>query len=484
MKKIINKSIIALSFICLAFSSSCSNWLDVQPKTSINEELIYSKEDGFKEALTGAYMLLAAEALYGEQMSYGLVDGLAQRYRAYEANIDYTDPTYYTFPSDMHTSLIDAIWSKGYNLMANINNLISWLDKNSDVITTEGLADIIRGEAIAMRAFVHFDMLRLWGPIYKEDPDAKSIMYRTVFNDENQTLEPASDIVDKVIADLNEALILLENDPMHIDFSGYNTAVYEDCPFLSHRIKRLNRDAVKALLARVYMYKGDKTNAMKYAWEVINAKTDEGNNRYTLVLDNSNDRCFSTEIIFSIHKNDFTETAEDEFMLSNWSDYCSFDHDHIDEIFNITTDGINDIRYREGLGFATSTSGMICLKYNPTLSMYSEVTRNTIPIIRLPEMYYIVAECTTDLAEAQSILTMIRNVRGTDDEKPITTEEERIKALELEYRKEFYAEGQLWYFYKRHFYKTFVGYELEDELKEENYIFAIPEAEVSLGTIN
>ena len=43
--------------ICLGmvFLSSCSNWLDVQPKTTVEEEKVFSRELGFKEALTGVY---------------------------------------------------------------------------------------------------------------------------------------------------------------------------------------------------------------------------------------------------------------------------------------------------------------------------------------------------------------------------------------------------------------------------------------------
>ena len=33
--------------------SSCSNWLDVKPKTTVEEEEVFSRELGFKEALLG-----------------------------------------------------------------------------------------------------------------------------------------------------------------------------------------------------------------------------------------------------------------------------------------------------------------------------------------------------------------------------------------------------------------------------------------------
>ena len=44
--------------ICLGMFlfSSCSNWLDVKPKTTVEEEEVFSRELGFKEALTGVYI--------------------------------------------------------------------------------------------------------------------------------------------------------------------------------------------------------------------------------------------------------------------------------------------------------------------------------------------------------------------------------------------------------------------------------------------
>ena len=36
--------------LCILFFSSCSDWLDVKPKTTVEEEEVFSRELGFKEA--------------------------------------------------------------------------------------------------------------------------------------------------------------------------------------------------------------------------------------------------------------------------------------------------------------------------------------------------------------------------------------------------------------------------------------------------
>ena len=35
--------------------SSCSDWLDVNPKSQVKEEALFSKETGFQDALLGIY---------------------------------------------------------------------------------------------------------------------------------------------------------------------------------------------------------------------------------------------------------------------------------------------------------------------------------------------------------------------------------------------------------------------------------------------
>ena len=72
------------------------------------------------------------------------------------------------------------------------------------------------------------------------------------------------------------------------------------------------------------------------------------------------------------------------------------------------------------------------------------------------------------------------------NQPPIFESEDFLKVLEhieKEYRKEFYAEGQLWYFYKRLGYETFL-YCPVSKMNESNYRFAIPDDETILGNIN
>ncbi len=480
-----------LTYILLSAAltlASCSDWLDVKPKTNVEEEDLFKNEQGFKEALTGIYIEMSKNSLYGQNLSYGFIDFLAQRYLVDTRTADFTDPKWYEFEqnSDNTVNYTNTIWSKSYNLIANLNNLLANIEKNGDAIITEGFHDIIKGEALGLRSFLYFDLLRMWGPIYEDKPTSPSIPYRTAFDRSTAKLLPAKDVADSIIVSLKKAERLLENDAMDITFPIYSESSTAN-PFLRHRYKRMNKYAVKAELARVYMYIGDETNAAQYANEVISAKNANGSKMFSLITDNSTDHLGSTELIFSLSmdSNTFKDEIENNFLIAFWSHYYLEDVDRINELFDVTVDGGNDMRMKEGIGFTITVHGGFTLKY--TQNNFSYALDNTIPLIKLPEMYYILAECTKNdeegYKEASKYLSTVRGSRGLDDVN-ITSKEEKLYNIEKEYRKEFYAEGQLWYFYKRHGYKTIQFCPVEHDLTEANYRFCIPDDEITLGNIN
>lgn len=461
---------------CVSFAlSSCSDWLDVKPKTNIEEEDLFKNEQGFKEALTGIYIKMCSTDLYGREMTYGFMDILAQRYvnsQNQNANYDEAD-VWYAYPSTKTEAYTDKFWSEDYNLIANLNNLIKNIDERGDVITSDGYRDIIKGEAIGLRSFLYFDLLRMFGPIYKDNSSSPSIPYRTTFDRETSKLLPASTIIDNIISDLKEAEELLEKDPMTITFPTSGTPT----GFLSNRFNRMNKYAVKAELARAYLWKGDKTNAALKAKEVIS------NKQFALISDNTLDKLGSTELIFALNMDSetFPDQVTSDFNLASWSYYVLMDVNRFYDIFSTTTDGMNDMRVKEGCGFTVSSSGAVTLKYSQD-NLPSPVLKNTMPLIRLSEMYYIVAECTDDLEESARQLSIVRSARGID-EVTFQSETEKMSNIEKEYRKEFYAEGQLWYFYKRLGYETFLNCPVAS-MTESNYRFSIPDDETILGNIN
>lgn len=457
--------------LCILFFSSCSDWLDVQPKTTVEEEEVFSRELGFKEALTGAYIKMASTNLYAKNLSYGFLDILGQRYQSSNAQT-YQDKLLYTFPSSRTESYTENIWSDMYNVIANINNMLSYCDKNKQVFTTKNYYEIIKGEALGLRAFLHFDLLRMYGPVYRDNKTAKRIMYRTEFNGKVKEAQPSNVVIDSIISDLKKAEALLKDtDPLNFEFplTASEEKDIEGDRFLIYRHKRMNLYAVKASLARVYLYADNKTEAAAYANQVINSKLFE-------LIGNTTDLLRSKEIIFSVYVDKFDQQVKE---LTNGSSYYIYKTEFLNEMFDVAHDGTNDLRIREGISFDYGTYGINTRKYKQE-SMWAS-TEGTVVLIRLSEMYYILAECASKPEETAGFLNKVREVRGIDP--AVCTEENRMDEIEKEYRKEFYGEGQLFFFYKRYAYPAFLHCPVTN-LTESNYMFSWPDNEVLFGKTN
>ena len=57
--------------------TSCSDWLDVSPKTEVREGELFSTEAGYRNAMSGVYILLGQKPLYGVQASMYVPEFLA-----------------------------------------------------------------------------------------------------------------------------------------------------------------------------------------------------------------------------------------------------------------------------------------------------------------------------------------------------------------------------------------------------------------------
>lgn len=115
---------------------SCSDWLDVSPKTSIPTDKQFESESGFKDALTGIYLKLGTQTLYAGDLTYAYLDelaGLYSDYPGYNTNAVFDQSIVFDY-ENMFLSKKNGIYSTMYNIIANINNFLEYVDKNKDVL--------------------------------------------------------------------------------------------------------------------------------------------------------------------------------------------------------------------------------------------------------------------------------------------------------------------------------------------------------------
>ena len=261
MRNYIYTSIIGLMFMI----QGCSDWLNVKPSDRVSEENAFSTISGFKQALNGIYVELNQSDLYGRALTAEFVEILAQ---GYAINVEATANlllSKYEYGGSDAKSRASAIWAKAYNLIANTNLLVKNCDVNRSVLPDD-YYHIVKGEALALRAMLHFDLFRLFGPVYGKDSTVTSIPYYKEFVLDVKPSLLGNEFIQQVIDDLSEAEEnLQEYDPV-ITFGPKGDRLDN---FKSDRNLRLNYYAVQALLSRVYLYRGNNAKALEYAKKVI-----------------------------------------------------------------------------------------------------------------------------------------------------------------------------------------------------------------------
>ncbi len=468
MKKILyTVSLMLTSTLTLG---SCADWFDISPKTDVKADDLFESENGFMSSLAGIYVLMTGESVYGCDLSFGLVEQLAQMYDVIPEGANDRTAIYnyaQTTNGGYNTKgRFERTWLDAYNVIANANNLIKWLDKKGEeVIYSEQTRNMLRGEALAIRASVHFDLLRLWGPVdYAGNIEArtiKSIPYRTLADKSKMPLLEAEEVVANIIADLDTAKRLLAYES-NIDLSDYSSV---------QRRFRFNFHAVNAMLARVHNYAGNSDKAKAAALDVID------NCGLELKSSNDDDPILFSETLCAVNLYQMKDNLSAYFDAGDKiQTKYHVTYNTLNAIFEISGSESEDMRARSA-AFSRNSDYQMAVT-----NKYQENDEEAIPLLRLPEMYYIVCE-NSEGDEAAYYINIVRNRRGISSSKNVVcdTPEQRIGALRAEYRKEFYAEGQFFYFLKAHGVTGALTHCPEITLSNENFIFPLPDAEREYG---
>ena len=474
MKKILYTMILA----CSTMMVSCDSWLEVKPYDKISEGDLQKSEEGYQKMLNGIYIDLNSDALYGQSLSVEMIEVMGGAYAIGTDNSvwgNYKDLSNYQYGTEYWRNRLDQTWNKAYALILNCNKILENIDQNQDLFTG-GNYYAVKGEALALRAMLHFDMLRLFGPVYAKDSDKKAIPY---YNKQTNSPEPiltAKEVAEKVVADLEEARILLANDPVKTEGTLMSGSQDGTSNFMRYRALRLNYYAVEALLARVNLYMGNKTEAFKYATDVIKT-ADQGIFPFvdkSLVIGSpaDPDRIFSSEVLFALTNTSRSKIHKNFYDPSRLPNYVFRMDDNL--MSNIvyggaaTTGGYQD-DYRYRANWIATGSNRYFYKYSDMVANGS-IQNTMIPMIRLGEMFLIAAESQSDnLANGVQYVNALRRNRGVANLQTLTPD-----LLKYEYIRELYGEGQLFYLYKRLNSDIITSSNANKNPKASDLIFVVP----------
>ncbi|RAJ08495.1 SusD-like starch-binding protein associating with outer membrane [Chitinophaga skermanii] len=479
MKKLFYIPVIAV----LVFASACGKYLDIQPNDKFLEEQVYQSELGIKSVLNGIYMRMMKEFSYGGAMTMADVEYLGQQFMA-DANHAFNTYPGYQYADDKTKGRMNKIWSESYVTILNINKFLEGLNRYPGVVPV-ARERIMRGEAYGLRAMHHFDMLRLFGPMYSTvDSINLSIPYYSNGTAKTTPILPANAVMDSVLRDIDLALSYLAEDPIK-NMGKTNILTNEaisDADVDGLRQLHFNYNAALVLKARVLLYRGNKAEAYQLAKDAI---TEVLKFNYWVQATNiigitgATDKVFSTEIVFGVYNQQMVQAYQRYYDPELTDNNILLKNDT--RLTSTTFEGlIND--YRLKALWMVPSSGA---KASRTFFKYAGLTDKTlvrgyvVPMLRMSELFYIVAETTTDKTEALTYLNTVRQNRGIDALGANATVETELRK---EYQKEFIGEGQLFFYYKRKGTTPIVNATTGANvtMNKSTYVVPLPESETNV----
>ena len=428
--------------------TGCESFIEVDlPPGQLTGAAVFTDLSTAEAALTDIYALQRDQGILSGGRS-GIASNLALYADTYEQFGSQSSDPYFFFTHSVSpdTRTIANFWNTSFNSIYAANALIKGIPASDALDATA--AERPLGEAYFIRGLMHFYLSNLFGPI----PYVTTTDYRV-----NQELskKPVDEVYTQVVRDLIQAEALIPE--------SYSSA----------ERTRPNAFAVKALLARVYLYQGEWQKAYDKAGEVLASEL------YT--LDIPLDQLFLKESKNTLWQfmpqNAGANTLEGRnFILSVLgSNYAAFNPDFVTSfepgdlrieswIDSITQNGITayfPIKYREELSTASSLE-------------YSKV-------LRLGELYLIRAEAAWRLnriPQALADLNAIRLRAGLSSLNAATSEELEDLILS-ERRAELFTEfGHRWFDLKRWDKAESVLQESKPGWGAQSYLLPIPETEL------
>ena len=247
--KIYNKLLLVIITVLVL---SCSDeFLELTPQQSVAASEALTNLEDYKSSITGVYNQLQSSDYYGRYM-FLIPDVMSDDVKQND------NANRIIFYAEHVVNLTDvnaeATWTQMYQSINALNNIINATVEVPASVKAE--QDHIIGEAYALRGLVYFDIVRFFGQHYTFTADAShpGVPIILTFDPTNKPARnTVNEVYDQAISDMNTAIALLQPDSRT---GNSNT---------------LTPNAVKALLARVYLYKEDWPMAEQMATEVINS---------------------------------------------------------------------------------------------------------------------------------------------------------------------------------------------------------------------
>lgn len=439
----------AIGFLVLIigfFLSACDDYLTVEPKESISDELAISDKLSLQTALRGAYRSLGSGGYYGgTYVQLGFVPSGDVVYQVFNNLQDLN-----FLPED---GSFQGAWLAIYRTINLTNHIIEKTPVLTDVNLSNEEKNTVLGEAHFIRALAYFDLARAFGGVPLKLTPTTNIAADAIL-----ARSSLADTYQQVLSDLETAESLLSDKVNRV---------------------RASRAAVQALKSRYYLYNGRWEEAVFASTSVI-----DQSQQYRLVVPYDawfkNGVTQSDESIFEIafSAQNVNDLRTPMSLLARGGEYRYRPSDFlVTTLKNSSTGG-------DRLALLDSTSQSGTTLYAGALYYRSPATDPSY-VLRIAEQYLIRSEARAqldDLSGALDDLNVIRDRAGLAPSQAVT-KDEILDAILAERRLEFLWEAH------RYFDLTRTG-KLKAEIEklkpnltidDKHLLFPIPSNEVILG---
>ena len=492
--------------------SSCSEWLDVGSDDEVLEDDAFASAKGYRSALIGIYKIAASSSLWGQELTWGFMSAISWNYQSGYAIPKYRGPLQYDIYTDNNTrAVLTSIWEQAYNAIANCNNLLKQIENSDTQFEYPWEKDMIMAEARGMRALLHFQMLQMFVPAPITGYSGTAIPYVTDYPDLHPTHKDLDKVLRLIIEDLEYAQTTLKpidvdemrnksnfvingirlDDMDYVLFQGVGN-IHSDGGkrdnatgdgFFAFRGYRFNYWGATGLLARVYSYMRKFEKAETYADTIIDDWVVA--NQFNLY--NKNPKAAS-------NPNAIDGKRRPEPLIAFWNDkVCDNYATAVGTTYNRLvaptylfagdeaadyryTDLYNAPKYRyrvwDGQDSGNRTDNTVLKYSNPLL-----------PVLELPEIFFIKAECLAQrgqINDAKAVLKRVRDARGCTAALSETDYDSFMKRLVNEAERDFLTRGTTWTFLKKlNWPKIYNGTANYKEVPEGWYILPLPDSETA-----
>lgn len=440
MKKIIYKISLGLFLIGAA---GCKKQITINPTHLATLENAFKEMKDYENGLSAVYNSMRGVGYYGRNMSAlpdMSTDNLVQTTESLVNFLEITDWLY-----TPQNGTVAETWLACYSIINNANIIINSIDK----LTTpanQKQANRIKGQCLAVRAMVHFDLLRYFADNLNRNSTTAGVPYRklSVLEESPASIKPSRESVssnyDNIYADLNTARTLLSDIDVSINGNGPKY--------------KIDLIGLSAIYARVALYAKDYPAAISNATTVINALPLATRSVYPSIWRDQSNAEVAFASLFAL--GEFaSRLAGDVYSPPPGTNRSQFEGNP--SLF-AQIDEVNDVRFSTSVtrGFSTTT----LVRANTRLVVTKYLGKGTAidgivdwKAFRTGEMYLIRAEAyantTGQELNALADLNTLRAARIQGFVPGTETGQALIDAIALERRKELFMEGHRWFDLKR-----------------------------------